>query len=388
MAHALQLSPVTISRAERRVKGGARETPLFLTLDGMRGIGAILVVYGHTMVFWGGPAVSFPPIPFCVDLFFILSGYVIAFAYEPRLRAGMTAATFLRQRLVRLYPLYFLGLMMGLCAFLIAAIGDPAKLGAAGLSLVPQLFMLPSPDLNHSGDLYPLNMPGWTLLFELAVNVVFVLIHRWLSTRNLAVLVALSAAVLAVSAISYGTIDQGPSWWNFWGGFARAMFGFFAGVLVFRLAGSPKAPPAKRSLWAIPATLVVIGLCLIPQTDETRPFVQLFIVVVLGLVLVWWGQSMQPPKWVAGAFAKLGAISYAVYMLHYPLYEVMKRANWKFPALSHEWAPWTGLALMIATLALGWIAERHYDRPARRALNAWLKSLGQKAPKPAMVPAE
>jgi peptidoglycan/LPS O-acetylase OafA/YrhL len=371
------------------VKSGSKDVPLFLTLDGMRGIGAILVVYGHTMVFWGGPAVSFPPIPFCVDLFFILSGYVIAFAYEPRLSTGMTAATFLRQRLIRLYPLYFLGLIMGLMAFLMAGMGDGAKLGAAGLSLVPQLFMLPSPDLNGSGDLYPLNMPSWTLLFELAANTVFVLIYRWLSTRNLMILVALSAVVLAASAISYGTIDQGPSWWNFWGGFARAMFGFFSGVLVFRTAGSPKAPTTKRSWWAIPSTLVVIGLCFIPQTDATRPFVQLFIVVIVGFALVRWGQSMQPPAWIAGAFAKLGAISYAVYMIHYPLYEVMKRVNWKFPALSHEWAPWTGLVLMGVTLGLGWIAEQYYDRPVRRALNGWFKSLAKpKAPAAPMVPAE
>ncbi len=76
------------SWSEGRVKSGQQETPLFLTLDGMRGIGAILVVWGHTMIFWGGPVTTLPPIPFCVDLFFILSGYVIGFAYEPRLADG------------------------------------------------------------------------------------------------------------------------------------------------------------------------------------------------------------------------------------------------------------------------------------------------------------
>ncbi len=372
------------------MKAGAHETPLFLTLDGMRGIGAVLVVWGHTVIFWGGPVTTSPPIPFCVDLFFILSGYVIAFAYEPRLANGMTPATFLRQRLIRLYPLYFLGLMMGAGAYALATAGDAdGGLGEVGLSLVPQLFMLPSPDLNGSGDLYPLNMPGWTLLFELSANIVYVFAWRWLSTRVLIVVVALSAAVLAACAISYGTLDQGPSWWNFWGGFARAMFGFFCGVLAFRMAGRPAKPVQKRSLWAIPATLVVIALCLIPQTPATRPFVELFIVVGIGFPLVLWGQSMQPPAWAAGVFAKLGAISYAVYMIHYPLFELMKRANWKFPQLSHELAPWTGLALMAVTLALGWIAERYYDRPVRRMLAGWTRRLDKpRAPAPAMVHAE
>jgi len=69
----------------------------------------------------------------------------------------------------------------------------------------------------------------------------------------------------------------------------------------------------------------------------------------------------------------------------------VSRANWKFPALSHEWAPWTGLALMAVTLALGWIAEQYYDRPVRRALNGWFRSLDKRKAKPAvpkMVPAE
>ena len=71
--------------------------PLFLTLDGMRGVGGMLVVVGHTIIFWGGLHTSSPPIPFCVDLFFLLSGFVIAFAYEPRFAGGMDAATFLRE---------------------------------------------------------------------------------------------------------------------------------------------------------------------------------------------------------------------------------------------------------------------------------------------------
>lgn len=316
---------------------------------------------------------------------------MIAFAYEPRFATGMTAATFMRQRFIRLYPLYFLGLMMGAAAYLIAAGSDGSKLGEVGLSLIPQLFMLPSPDLNGSGDLYPLNMPSWTLLFELTANVVYVLIRKWLSTRVLIGVVALAAAVLGVCAISYGTVDQGPSWWNFWGGFARAMFGFFCGVLIFRTAGRPRAPTTKRSWWAIPCSLVVIALAFVPQTKETKPFIELFIVVGIGFPLVWWGQSMQPPKALALAFARLGAISYAVYMIHYPIFEVMKRLNWKFPQLTHELTPWTGIVILAATLALGWIAEQYYDRPVRRALNGCFRRLDKRRQKPVsqpMVPAE
>jgi peptidoglycan/LPS O-acetylase OafA/YrhL len=372
------------------VKSGSKETPLFLTLDGVRGIGAILVVIGHSLVFWGGPPTSNPLIPFCVDLFFLLSGFVIAFAYEPRFAEGMSAKDFLRQRFVRLYPLYFLGLMLGTMTFLAASVGDedPGKLGIIALEFIPQLFMLPSPNLNGSGHLYPLNMPSWSLLFELWANVVFVIIWRWLTTRILLLVVALSAIVLAVVTITYGTIDQGPSWWNFWGGFARAMFGFFAGVLVFRVCGSPSAAPKRESWQAVPAIFAVAVLCLIPQTPQTRPFVELGIVCFIGPVLLCWGQSIQPWRPLAAVFAKLGAISYALYVLHYPFNELMTRLHWKWLFLSEvPFTPWVGAGLLAASVAAAWIAEHYYDRPARRFLNGLLKSIGRPR-KPAMVHAE
>lgn len=353
------------------------EQSLFLTLDGMRGVGAILVVIGHNILFWGN-AMSAPPIPFCVDLFFILSGFVIAFAYEPRFAAGMTAGAFLRQRFVRLYPLYLLGIVMGAIVLATAAVGEEGKLAAVGLSLIPQLFMLPSPDFNGSGDLYPLNMPSWTLLFELWANLVFVLVWRWLSTRVLIVIVLASATLLAVVTMSYGKLDLGPSWANFLGGFARAMFGFFAGVLVYRFTGARSETPKARSWWALPALAAVPVLCLIPELPVERTIIELVIVCLIGPLLVLWGQSIQPPRMFASLFAWFGVISYALYVTHYPIFELLKRAAAKFPQLYESWAPWTGLAVLIVSTIVASIAAMVYDAPARRFLNALLKKLGRK----------
>lgn len=369
------------------MKSGMRDHPLFLTLDGMRGVGGALVVIGHTVIFWGGLPTSSPPIPFCVDLFFLLSGFVIAFAYEPRFATGLGPVTFLRQRFVRLYPLYFLGLMLG-AGVQIFAHQDDAGIGSVLMALGPQLLMLPSLDFNGSGDLYPLNMPAWTLLFELWANIVYVLIWRWLSMRVLAALVVLSVVVLAVCTISYGTLDQGPSWWNFWGGFARAMFGFFAGVMVFRLVGAPRAPSRRRSWLAVPALFAVPVLCLIPQTPEARPFIELIIVCLVGPLLLWWGQAIQPPRALTGLFARLGAISYAAYVLHYPVFELMKRLNWRMPEMSGAWTPWTGAGILLVALGLAWWAERYYDRPARYLLNNALKAVLPKTTRAPMQAAE
>lgn len=84
----------------------------FGLLDGLRGMGAILILIGHTVAFWG---LQYAPTgAVCVDLFFLLSGFVIAFAYEPRLAAGMGVREFMTHRMVRLYPLYLLSIVMSL----------------------------------------------------------------------------------------------------------------------------------------------------------------------------------------------------------------------------------------------------------------------------------
>jgi peptidoglycan/LPS O-acetylase OafA/YrhL len=380
------LQPSAIGRLERRVNREKLEQSLFLTLDGMRGVGAILVVMSHGILFWG-VTTSVPPIPFCVDLFFIMSGFVLAFVYEPRFAEGMTAATFMRHRLVRLYPLYLLGVLMGGAVLALAAVGDVQKTSALGLSLVPQLLMLPSPDFNGSGDLYPLNMPSWTLLFELWVNLIFVLVWRWLSMRVLAVIVALSAAALAAVTFAYGHMDLGPGWANFLGGFARAMFGFFMGVMVFRLIGAPKQTPRKRSWWALPALAVVPALCLIPDLPVPRTMIELAIVCVVGPVLLWWASSFQPPRIFTVVFGWLGMMSYALYMLHYPIFEFMKRVAGQYPELYEVYAPWTGAAMLAVSLLVSAVAMQVYDTPMRRWLNARFRSLGRK-PARKIVPAE
>lgn len=353
--------------------------PLFYTLDGMRGVGALLVCYGHAIRFWGGMPTEYPANPFCVDLFFMLSGYVIAFAYEPRFAAGMSATTFIRQRIVRLYPIYFLALLMGLGVALVATLGDDQELGLVLSKFPPQLFMLPAPSYGEAGaGLFPLNPPAWTLLFELWVNLVYVLVWRWLSLPRLFCLVVISAGVLAVITLDQGHIDMGPDWGTFAGGFARATFGFFLGVLVFRLNGSRKSPPKRMSAWAVVATAAVVVLCIIPQTEVTRPFVALAVVCIAGPILLHWGQAIQPPRQLLALFARFGAISYAMYMIHYPIIEAMIRLNWRADRVFMTYAPYSGLAILIATVSLAYLVDRYYDGPARAWLNARLKWISRR----------
>ena len=346
----------------------------FVLLDGLRGLGAILVLFGHTMQYWG--PFSAPSGAVIVDLFFLLSGFVIAYAYEPRFAAGMRAAEFMTHRVVRLYPLYFLGTLLGFVGLCAMTVGDADGLQRAGeraVQLAPQLFMLPAPEVLGSEKLYSLNSPAWTLFFELFVNLVYVMCFRWLrDTRVLIGVVIACAAFLAFTVFSFGVIDVGSHWSDWWGGFARGGFGFFAGVLTFRLLGSPKTARRPTSKWAFAILVTIPVACFVPATTELRPFVDLTLAVVLGIPLLWISQTVAPPTRYHSLFILGGRISYAVYILHQPFREVAERITWHTPVLI-EAAPFAGIAIMVMVVTLSVFAERYYDRPVRKFIVAKLK---------------
>ena len=90
-----------------------QDTARFYTLDGIRGIAAILVMMRHTIPFFG---VDFVESYLAVDIFFLLSGVVITNAYERRLQSGLSVLRFIWIRVVRMYPLYMLGSLISIVA--------------------------------------------------------------------------------------------------------------------------------------------------------------------------------------------------------------------------------------------------------------------------------
>jgi len=362
-----------------------QQDAVFLTLDGIRGFGAIVVVVVHSILFWGMVS-NAPVVPFVVDVFLILSGFVVAFAYEPKIAAGMSTAAFMRLRIVRLYPLYLLGIALAGAVLTLASLDDAGKLAAVAGATVPQLAMLPSPPINARGDLYPLNMPAWTLLFELLVNLIYVLFWKRLTTAVVILLVAFSVGFLVALSLIHGTLDMGSTWWMAWGGFARAMFGFFAGVLIYRLMGSPREAPKRRSWMALPALLVVPALTFLPEMPIPRILVELGIVFIAGPTLVVWGASLQPPPRFAAVLAWFGAVSYALYIVHYPIFQVVKRLSGRIPALYETYAPWTGLAILVIAIAVAAAAVEFYDRPMRRWMGALLRGKPQARPGASIAP--
>ena len=136
---------------------GAGRT-IFHTLNGMRGVSALAVVLFHAEALAGTQMA--PGGYLAVDLFFVLSGLVIAHAYEGWLLQTLTPIAFMRHRLIRFYPLYLLGLVLGVGLMTLEILVSPPAVLTPGQvtgATVAGLAFLPAP---FGTSLYPLNVPA------------------------------------------------------------------------------------------------------------------------------------------------------------------------------------------------------------------------------------
>ena len=328
------------------------------SLDGLRGVAALAVVGSHFENL-SGIQLHLQDAGSAVDFFFILSGFVIGQAYEPRLVAGLPWRAYMGLRLGRLYPAILGGVAVGLAVAAFA--GDPM-----GLGLIAQFLLLPvlwGPAV-HGGELFPLNGPQWSLFWELAANALHGLVVRWLTIPVLAIIVALSAAALVWASLAFGGLDAGWGRSNLWGGPPRVAFGFFSGVLLFRLYARGWVTPRLP----YPLIALLLGLCMVRWFPDVGGFairdIVKVVVVLPGLVALAVNSPVSARLTPVSLW--LGALSYPLYAIHVPLLrggeQVLNRLFDAPPA----WAWWLCLA---STLVLATGFERVYDAPIR----AWLR---------------
>ena len=112
-----------------------------------------------------------------VDLFFVLSGFVIALSYEAKFANDMTLGQFFIIRFIRLYPIYIFRTMLATFLLFSSLVphGQMADLNARAMHAIPfAVAMLPNLDVSKSyAELYPLNPPAWSLLFEILANLAY-----------------------------------------------------------------------------------------------------------------------------------------------------------------------------------------------------------------------
>ncbi|WP_162641926.1 acyltransferase [Streptosporangium sp. 'caverna'] len=281
----------------------------FRTLDGIRGVAAICIVAHHMPQCFGSWLLS---AQMAVDLFFVLSGFVLAHVYEPRFRAGMTPLHFLRLRIVRLYPLYLLGTTLGILQAVLMAQYYQGPDIWNWPRILPSLpfaaVMLPAPFDRY---LFPFNAVMWSIFFELAANLIWVVFWRRLERTGFLVAVVIgSGALLVVDTFLFKTTAVGMGWNTFLPGFPRVVYSFMLGVLLHRFHGAVtlrRVPPGLL-LAAIPV------MALLPL----GAYGQLFCALVVLPLLVLLGAKSETSGMTRLFCEKTGAASYAVYALHLP----------------------------------------------------------------------
>jgi peptidoglycan/LPS O-acetylase OafA/YrhL len=230
-------------------------------------------------------------------------------------------------------------------------------------------FPLNTPDL-----LFPMNIPAWSLFFELVANLIFAATWRRLSTRGLVPLVVAAGIGLMLAVnfkwLGFGVLPErfsaGAIWASAWGGLARVMFSFFAGVLVFRLW---RRFPPRRSA---PPLVFIGGLFVILAYNPPPEFEIVYALLAALFVfpaLVFFGASSVPAKPNARLFTWMGNISYGVYVLQQSYYVLVMALV--AACTGHEFAglPAFGLLAMFALLApLATLTHRYFDVPVRRIL--------------------
>jgi len=371
----------------------------YVTLDGMRGLAAIAVALFHFDIY------LMPHGYVAVDLFFVLSGFVLYRSYLPRFRAGMGVGRFMVQRFARLYPLFLLGLMLG-CALALQQmlVADPKAPNGSDLA-VTMLFnglMLPSP---ASLPLYPLNVPSWSLFFEVVANLALVVLIFRLPRAALAAICVVAAVGMIPIVLANGSGNIGALWHEHSIALMRTAFSFTLGVIIAMLpewravlpvstrghlrnvpaslpdtqdVASWRSPPGgelvttsqRASSWIGVACIAAVGVLLaLPVSGEWTARYDLAIILFFSPLLVYVGSRVEPVAFAVPLAGFSGEVSYALYAVHWSFIEPMRAAVRHF-GLSPIPAAALFLALM---LAAAWAAVRWYDLPLRRRLTALLR---------------
>jgi peptidoglycan/LPS O-acetylase OafA/YrhL len=347
---------------------------MFYTIDGLRGIAALLVVCRHIVPLHGG-TLTFQSSYLAVELFFLFSGFVIAHAYDKRFAAGMKFWEFVKVRLIRLYPLYFLGLAIAVLTIPAARLMGLKTWPLEPGVLIPNLFILPTLISFGGGLVFPFNNPSWTLFFELVGNYAYALMYKGLNNRRLAIVVLISAAFLTWTAFHFHSLDVGYNWRHFVGGFGRVFFSFFMGVAVYRFQDL-KPCPIRISPWILMVAMTALLVQTVPRGLD-RELYDVICAVVVFPVFAYLATAVEPGPLGQKAFVLGGASSYALYLIHAPLGGAL---NVLFLVYGRpKGSLLLGLSFIAVVAVLSVLVEKYYDGPVRR----WLTRITGKRPREA-----
>jgi peptidoglycan/LPS O-acetylase OafA/YrhL len=357
-----------------QIKGSdllANEKRHFVFLDGMRGIAALAVGCLHASTFFN---LRFEPhhASLAVDFFFALSGFVIAYAYDSKFRAGMTLADFAVKRLIRLYPLIFIGVLLGSVITVPLAIVTHGDLKLAVFLCLSALFLLPL-GIFFGQQSYPVNNPIWSLFLELIANAVYGLSRGRQRPRSVLplVILGLSALALVVTIHHFLTIED----IGFTGrvrfalGLVRVCFPFLAGVLIYRYRLF--APRFAYFDWL--AALMLAAIFASPYFSKSWLYDSVSIVIVFPL-LISLGANDSTNSFANAVWKTSGNLSYPFYVVHQPIIRAASILYQRSRVQGISPEAGASAAILFAG-AVSYFIFVVYDRPLRR----WLTKVRERS---------
>ena len=380
--------------------------PRYEILDGLRGVAALMVVVFHCFE-------TYVPVfktqivnhgYLAVDFFFVLSGFVIGYAYDDRWDK-MTTWGFFKRRLTRLHPMVIAGTLVGAALFFFSSGYFPKTLEVEAwkfaLCFVMGLLILPCPnslDIRGWGELNSFNGPQWTLTFEYIGNILYALILRRLPKIVLAILCVCCAFFtldLTLGWDVFGLFPDGPQYtviggWSLTSqqiyiGFTRLLYPFLCGLLISRILpghrseSNPSGSPIhlRGGFWW--CSLALVAVFSIPCIGghygvPDGIFQAACILLLFPLIVLTGAGSVTTDKKSTAVCKWLGDISYPIYITHYPI--MYMQMGW---VADHPDAPvWihvmVNLGVIFMSIILAWGLLKAYDLPLRRWLTEhWLK---------------
>jgi len=351
-------------------------------LDGLRGVAAILVVIFHIFEAFNEGS-RFKQIInhgyLAVDFFFLLSGFVVAYAYDDRW-GKLTQWEFYKRRLIRLQPMVIMGMIIGAIFYYFQASNVFPQIAGMEvwkviLTMVIGFTLLPIPpslEIRGWGEMHPLDGPAWSLFFEYIGNILYALFFRKFSNTVLTIFVLIFAAML-INLTVFGPKGDVIGGWslnleqmNI--GFTRLLYPFFAGVLLSRLG---KLIHIKGAFWV--CSILILVIFSIPRIGDENSlwmngFYESFSIIVLFPLIVAIGAGGEIKNPLSLKICKaLGDISYPIYIIHYPLiYWYMAWVIDNKVTLKEGYP--LGIGVLVASIVIALLCLKFYDEPVRNRL--------------------
>ena len=315
-----------------------------------------------------------------VDFFFMLSGFVIGYAYDDRWNR-MTVGTFFKRRIIRLHPMVIMGSIVGAVFFYFQkspCFPNLADTPVSTMLLVMLLgcTLLPLPlkwDVRGWTEMHPLNGPAWSLYYEYIGNILYALFIRKFNKVALTILVVIAGCFTVYRCLTAPAGDIVGGWALDWEqqyvGLVRLMYPFFGGLLLSRLGWLIRTK--KRAFWW--CSLMIVVVLSIPRIGGEDGYwmnglYEAFCILCIFPVIVSMGAGGKVTGKRSTAVCKfLGDISYPIYITHYPL--IYTYTAW---VCNHQATIAEGIPYMILTFVgafvLAYASLKLYDEPVRRWL--------------------